>query len=121
MQGRKLLHKITSFPAGKLPVEYLIHKKPFKLLVFCTSVKCTITGEKKAEREIMTGRKISFPNPTFGRQVCGTHILASICIENQKNVLVTSIIFYILSGSYIYFVQPNHPFLTFCYYILSPS
>lgn len=82
MQGRKLPHKITSFPAGKWPVEYLIHKKPFKLLFFCTSVKCTVTREEKAERDddrqakyTATGRKISFPNPTYlaGRSVEHTY------------------------------------------------
>lgn len=93
--------RIVSFPAGELPVKYLIHKKPFKLLLFCACVKCTII--EKMLRGIMTGRlSIQQLAGKFGRQVFGTHILDGIYIGNQKGVLVISTIFYILSDPTIF-------------------
>lgn len=137
MQGRKLSHKIASFPAGKLPVEYLIHKKPFKCLVFCASVKCTITG-KKQRREIMTGKlsiqqlagKFLFQiQHIWQAGLWNTHISWHLywkseeCSGNKYNLLYSVRAQYLFFSPIfiVFYVQPNHPFLTSCYYFLNPS
>lgn len=100
-----------------MPVEYLVHKKPFKLLLFCTCVKCTTI--EKMLRGIMTGRlsiqqlqeNFFSKSNIFGRQVFGTYILAGIYIGNQKCSGNKHNLLHSVRAHNMYFVQPNHPFL----------